>query len=144
MENENGYLKSLGVVLVLLLGVGIFGYWQGSKDPRDVSLRGTAFSCQLPLFSRPGVASSTIVTTGNNMVLPTSTIREYVQIINIGNEVAYFNFGNAAGAEAGYALAPSSTMEISPCGSLYTKNSIQATTQENSTKLNLFFKHVAE
>ena len=139
------FAKKLVAGLIVLLVVGGWSFWSGTKNKRPESL-GQVFSCDLPLFSRPGVASSTLVTTGNNMVLPTSSVREYVSIFNNGNDSVALNFGDAAAAGKGHTLAPSTTLEISPCGTLYTKNSIQATMDSGggSATLQLFFKHVAE
>lgn len=135
----------LGLLIGGLLGVGAGLYFIVNNNIK-LGGRGNVYSCTLPLFSRPGVASSTVVTTGNNMVLPTSSIRDYLSIYNGGTDKVAFDFGSEADAGKGYILTPSSTLVISPCGDFYTKASVQATMDSGggSATLKLFFKHVAE
>ena|SRR3990167_6576651 len=130
------------VALVAMLVVGAFHYFPSNRG----EFGSNASNCNLSIFTNVGVASSTVVTTGNNMILPTSSVREYVNIRNDGVDAVSLNFGDVAVAGKGYYLAPSSTVEISPCGSLYTKNSIQGTMESGggSATLQLFFKHVAQ
>ena len=130
--------------------VGLFvlaGYVAGGLGSTNGFLGGGGiYSCQLPIFGGVTTASTTSVGTGNNMVLPTSSIRDYVSIFNAGDERVAIAFGRDAVANEGYTLTPSSTLVISPCGDLFTKSSIQATTNSGAgtADLNILFKHVIE
>ena len=134
----------VGFIVGLLV---LAGYVAGGAGSDELLGRGgNSYSCQLPLFANVATPSTTSVGTGNNMVLPTSTSRSYVSIFNAGDERVAIAFGTAAVANEGYTLTPSSTLVISPCGDLFTKSSIQATTNSGAgtADLNILFKHVAE
>lgn len=133
--------KLVGVGLVALLVGGVVSYFSFAAKPQnEVVIGGYPYANSFSF----GTASTTSVTTGDNVVLATSTIREYVRITNVGGDVIFLNFGKDAVAGRGVVLTPSSTIVISPQGETFTKQAIHAITSAGVSALNLFFTHTAQ
>ncbi len=124
----------IGFIVALLLGGG------GAFVAQDQLSGASDFS-----FGRT-IASTTAVSTGNNILLATSSARDIVTLHNNSSSTVYLNFGLPATAGEGYALTASSTLIISRQngGNIYTRSSIQGITTLGSSDVTMIIKHIAE